>query len=88
MKKIERKIENPPYAKSNSERWDTVKSKRDFKIKSIEWRFFRNIREKHLGILKKDADNKITELHQYCQYLADITSQSDPDNITWPQVPE
>lgn len=62
-------------------RWQFVRDERDRKIKDFEWRYFRYERQVRLGTTPTD---NLVDLDSYVQALADITTQSDPYNITWP----
>jgi hypothetical protein len=53
-------------------------------ISSFDWRILRHQRELRLGITPTDS---IESLDKYMQDLADITKQSDPFNISWPEKP-
>lgn len=67
-----------------NQKWQEIKSMRDQKIKDIEWRITRNLSEERLGL---PATESLVLLDQYIQNLRNITTQPDPFNIQWPQVP-
>jgi hypothetical protein len=62
-------------------RWIEVRIERDKRMKDFEWRYVRYERQVRLSLTTTD---NITDLDQYMQSLADITTQSDPYNIVWP----
>lgn len=64
--------------------WMIVRSERDESIRNVEWRIMRHQSEVRLGITTT-TDN-ISNLDTYVQALRDITKQSDPYNITWPNI--
>jgi hypothetical protein len=61
--------------------WVSVRDERDQKIKDFEWRYMRYERQVRLNITPTD---NIADMDTYIQALADITQQSDPFNIIWP----
>lgn len=63
-------------------KWTEIRSQRDHLMKDFEWRILRNHRETRLGLHNTD---KIESLDLYMQSLADITQQSDPYHIQWPE---
>lgn len=63
--------------------WDEIRRVRDQKIADIEWRYNRYARHQRLSIAQIDD---INVLDAYVQALADITTQEDPTNITWPTL--
>lgn len=63
--------------------WDEIRRIRDQKIADIEWRYNRYARHQRLSIAQIDD---ISVLDAYVQALADITTQEDPTNITWPTL--
>jgi hypothetical protein len=67
-----------------NQQWDVIRALRDSMISSFDWRILRHQRELRLGITPTDS---IESLDKYMQDLADITKQSDPFNIVWPQKP-
>ena len=72
--------------RSIHEQWDIVKKERREKMYDMEWRMNRHIRESMLRIERKDKDPQfLTKGHEYMQALADITKQTDPYNIKWPE---
>lgn len=66
-------------------RWQEIRYQRTELMKSFEWRYTRYMRQTRLGISPTDD---IVKLDSYMQALADITQQSDPDNIVWPTFVE
>lgn len=64
--------------------WSSVRDVRNKMIDDIEWRISRYQSEVRLGITTT-TDN-ISNLDTYVQALRDITKQSDPYNITWPNI--
>lgn len=62
--------------------WQKVRQVRDEKMKEFEWRYNRHDREVRLSI---DTSDSLTDLDEYMQALANITSQLDPYNIVWPE---
>ena len=61
------------------ESWNRVRSKRDAMLSSCDWTALNDI------VL---SDSKRDEWQTYRQALRDVTSQGDPDNVTWPEPPE
>ena len=68
-----------------AQQWIDVRSSRKGKFEEVEWRVFRNQSQVRLGITPTDD---IADLDAYIQALRDVTSQSDPYNITWPTLKE
>lgn len=64
--------------------WASIRELRDGTISSVQWRIDRYLSEVRQGIPPKD---NIQALDTYIQALRDITKQSDPYNIVWPEVP-
>lgn len=62
-------------------KWQEIRIQRDELMKAFEWRYTRYERQVRLGMPPTD---NINDLDSYMQGLADITLQSDPDNIAWP----
>tara|TARA_A100001388_G_scaffold168894_1_gene126223 strand:- start:9 stop:350 length:342 start_codon:yes stop_codon:yes gene_type:complete len=60
----------------NNQQWWTIRQERDIKLKLTDW-----ISGDDVPIAHK------TKYQAYRQALRDITSQSDPYNITWPTEP-
>lgn len=63
-------------------KWCDVRATRDKRMSLFEWRYNRFYREQRLGIPTTD---NISELDAYMQALANITEQTDPYSIVWPQ---
>lgn len=61
--------------------WSDVREERDRLIKDFEWRYMRYERQVRLGI---EPTDDIQKMDEYIQALADITKQSDPMFIDWP----
>lgn len=64
--------------------WRDIRKSRDGRLASIDWRFLRYQSQIRLGLTPTD---NIERLDQYAQALRDITLQTDPFNIVWPQDP-
>lgn len=82
----------PPHVMSDEEKeiyrqqqivdqWNLIRSMRDELIKGFEWRYNRYNRQIRMGV---ETTDRIEDLDSYIQALADITNQSDPYNIHWP----
>jgi hypothetical protein len=50
-------------------------------MRNFEWRYVRYERQQRLNLTVTDD---ITAMDQYMQALADITEQTDLDNLQWP----
>lgn len=61
--------------------WAEIRKQRDTLMKDFEWRYDRYNRETRLNLTPSD---KIEDIDNYMQALADITKQPDPFNIIWP----
>jgi hypothetical protein len=62
-----------------------VRDTRNNRIDGVMWRIYRHQRERRLGI---DTTEKIEDLDNYMQQLADLTKQeSFPWYINWPTEP-
>ena len=70
-------------ARNTSAQWEEVRNKRKKFIDDIEWKIMRYQSEVRLGVTT--TTDKIADLDTYIQALRDITKQSDPYNITWPE---
>jgi hypothetical protein len=66
--------------------WQTIRFKRDEKIKEVEWRLFRYQSQIRLGIPTDDSPEEINKIDVYIQNLRDVTNQNDPSNIVWPTL--
>ncbi len=66
-------------------KWAEIRTSRDKMIESTIWRVQRYESEVRLGITPTDD---IVSLDRYIQELRDITKQSDPFNIVWPNLDE
>lgn len=64
-------------------KWYEVRAHRDYLLTLIDWRFLRYQSQVRLGITPTD---NIQILDEYAQALRDITLQSDPYNIVWPDL--
>jgi len=72
-------VEYVPPEPTDEEKWAVVKEKRDLLLSSSDW--------------TQLADSPLTTSQKnswktYRQGLRDITSQENPDNISWPTKPE
>jgi hypothetical protein len=66
-------------AARNATQWTAIRSDRDNRLKETDW----------VSIRAADTATPMsTEWSTYRQALRDITTQSDPFNITWPTKPE
>jgi hypothetical protein len=65
-------------------KWEEVRKKRDALMDAFEWRLNRYARETRLALPTTD---NITILDTYMQALADITKQSDPYLVQFPEIP-
>ena len=65
--------------------WKTIREERDRLLSDIDGRIMRYHSEVRLGVTT--TSDTITNLDNYVQDLRNITKQSDPYNITWPQHP-
>lgn len=70
--------------KKTLQKWMQVRQLRDLKIKQIMWRVERYQQQGTLGIVPTESLGPILD---YIQSLRDITKQTDPDNIVWPNTP-
>ena len=71
--KVESTTAEEQTALTNSQ-WESIRDQRDNLLKQTDWR----------------ASSDLTlsdEWKTYRQALRDITTQSDPFNITWPSIP-
>lgn len=62
--------------------WDIVRQLRDTKMQEFDWRYVRHARQTRMNLPLSD---NIADLDAYMQALADITQQSDPYNLIWPE---
>lgn len=58
-----------------------IRKLRDEKMKEFDWRYHRYMRQSRLGI---ETTDNLESLDAYMQSLADVTTQSDLNNIVWP----
>ena len=65
--------------------WSSVRLMRNKMIDDIEWRISRYQSELRLGITT--TTDSISDLDTYVQELRDVTNQSDPFSIVWPNPP-
>ena len=65
-------------------KWQEIRDQRDHILSLLDWRFTRYQSQIRLGIIPTDD---IEDLDIYAQELRDITLQSDPYNIVWPNSP-
>jgi len=68
-----------------AQQWVDVRSSRKGKFDEVEWRVFRYQSQVRLGVTPTD---NIADLDAYIQALRNVTTQSDPYNITWPTLKE
>ena len=59
-------------------KWDSIRETRDMKLAACDWT---QVGDSALSTSKQN------EWKTYRQSLRDVTTQSDPDNITWPTAP-
>lgn len=57
--------------------WDDVRRKRSPLLLEADWRIQR----------AEDQGADVAQLRAYRQALRDVTTQPDPNNVTWPAVP-
>lgn len=74
----------PPAPLSADDQWVLIRSQRDQLMDAFEWRYTRYARQQRLGL---ETTDDIQSLDAYMQALADITTQQDPFDIVWPEVP-
>jgi|LakMenEpi03Aug12_release.lakeMendotaPanAssembly.Ray.scaffolds.fasta_scaffold94614_4 hypothetical protein len=75
-------IQKPPVVSpTRDELLIEVRQKRDQLMRNFEWRYVRYERQQRLNLTVTDD---ITAMDQYMQALADITEQTDLDNLQWP----
>jgi len=67
--------------------WMQVRAQRDGLIEAILWRAERYERQKAAGLPTTDTAAEYLEVLLYIQALRDITKQSDPYKIEWPDKP-
>lgn len=67
---------------NTEQEWVRIRTERDHRINSFDWRVERYHSQVRLG--SSPTTDKIADLDSYIQALRDITKQSDPYNITWP----
>lgn len=67
--------------------WAQVRAQRDGRIAAITWRAERYERQTAAGIPTNDTSAQYQAVLTYIQALRDITTQTDPTAITWPEVP-
>ena len=70
-------------AAARANQWEIVRRQRDSFMSQMDWRYTRYAREVRLNLTPTDD---IAALDTYMQALADITTQTDPYNITWPNL--
>ena len=63
----------------NDAKWNRVRVDRNGRVAACDWTAVDD------NVL---SDSKRAEWQTYRQALRDITSQGDPDNVTWPEPPE
>lgn len=68
--------------------WEDVRNERDRLIGNVLWRVQRHEQQIALGETPSEDNATYLALLQYIQDLRDVPqSQSDPENITWPNMP-
>ena len=67
------------------QKWESVRAQRNYLFNKMQWRVERYNREVRLGINPTTDD--ITALDNYFHQLAEVTKQSDPNNVIWPNPP-
>lgn len=65
-------------------KFNEIRTIRDELMSKVDWRYQRYNRELRLGLETTDS---IEVLDAYMQALADITTQQDPFNVSWPVEP-
>ena len=68
----------PTDAQLTVRKWESVRIERNRKLQETDWVV---TKASETGVALSD------EWKTYRQGLRDITTQSDPDNITWPLIP-
>ena len=68
----------PTESELLAQKWVRIRSERDQKLAKTDWIV---IKASETGVAETDA------WKTYRQSLRDLTTQSDPDNITWPTEP-
>lgn len=63
--------------------WNDVVSKRNSLLADVDWRFMRYHSELRQG---RQPTDDLASLDVYTQALRDITTQTDPFNLIWPQL--
>lgn len=69
------KVSKLPY------QWERVREHRNELMQKFEWRYARYDRQVRLSLTPTDD---LFKMDEYMQALADVTTQPDPYNITWP----
>jgi hypothetical protein len=70
-------------ASARAHQWSIVRRQRDNFMSLMDWKYNRYAREVRLNLTPTED---ITVLDTYMEALANITEQSDPYNITWPNL--
>ena len=68
----------PTDAQITAQKWELIRIERNRKLQETDWVV---TKASETGVAVSD------ECKTYRQALRDITTQSDPDNITWPLMP-
>jgi len=76
--KTEQELDNEVQHK-----WHEIRAQRDYILSQLDWKFHRYQSQTRLGITPTD---NIANLDTYAQALRDITLQTDPYNIVWPEL--
>jgi len=69
-------------AEQIAQQWNIVRQLRDQKMRDFEWRYVRHERQIRMNIPVTD---NMVDMDTYMQALADITQQTDPFNLIWPE---
>lgn len=78
-------VSQPTVEELNEEQWVLIRQIRDNLLAQFDWRYIRYQRELRLNLTPTDD---LSKMDIYTQALADITTQADPFNITWPDYTE
>lgn len=82
VREILPRVELVPVPVSREQLLEQVRIIRDQKMRDFEWRYNRYHRQIRMNLPLTD---RIEDLDQYMQALADITAQEDLVNIVWPE---
>ena len=79
-----------PMTDAEIAEWNATNVPTDEQLLAFKWKDIRNQRNKLIERTDWRASSDLTlsdDWKTYRQALRDITTQSDPDNITWPTEP-